>query len=185
MQNLEIKCRYADHDRGARLARDLGADLHGRLAQTDTYFRIRPGRLKLRHTRVGPVERYELIYYRRWNRPSAKTSDYELLPIADGPRTLEFFSASLGVLVRVDKDRIVYVKDNLRIHLDELPKLGRFLEFELIVTPAHPLEACRVRMQELIRTFGIAPADLVKVSYSDLLNAETGGRTPRRSPFVT
>ncbi len=171
MQNLEIKARYADHERGARLARELGADLHGRLTQTDTYFNIRPGRLKLRHTRVGPVERYELIHYRRWNRLSAKTSDYELLPIADGPRTLDFFAAALGVLVRVDKERIVYVKDNLRVHLDELSELGRFLEFELIVTPAHPLEACRVRMPELMRLFGIAPDDLVKVSYSDLILA--------------
>jgi adenylate cyclase, class 2 len=171
MQNLEIKARYADHERGARLARELGADLHGRLTQTDTYFNIRPGRLKLRHTRVGPVERYELIHYRRWNRLSAKTSDYELLPIADGPRTLDFFAAALGVLVRVDKERIVYVKDNLRVHLDELSELGRFLEFELIVTAAHPLEACRVRMPELMRLFGIAPDDLVKVSYSDLILA--------------
>ena len=169
MQNLEIKCRYADHDRGARLARDLGADLHGRLAQTDTYFRIRPGRLKLRHTRCGPVERYELIHYRRWNRPTAKTSDYQLLPVADGPRTLEFFSAALGVKVRVSKERVLYVKDNLRVHLDEVPRLGRFLEFELIVTPAHPQEECRLRMQELVRLFGIAPADLVRGSYSDLL----------------
>jgi adenylate cyclase class IV len=172
MQNLEIKCRYPDHNRGARLARDLGADLHGRLTQTDTYFKIRPGRLKLRHTRCGPVERYELIHYRRWNRPSARTSDYELLPIADGPRTLAFFTAALGVLVRVDKKRVVYVKDNLRVHLDELPGLGRFLEFELIVTAEQPLEACRVRMQELIRLFGIATGDLVRVSYSDLVLTE-------------
>jgi adenylate cyclase class 2 len=169
LQNLEIKARYADHERGARLARELGADLHGRLVQTDTYFKIRPGRLKLRHTRVGPVERYELIHYRRWNRPAAKKSDYELLPVADGPRTLDFFAAALGVLVRVDKERVVYVKDNLRVHLDELPSLGRFLEFELIVTPAHPLEACRQRMPELVALFGVTPADLVKVSYSDLL----------------
>jgi adenylate cyclase class IV len=172
MQNLEIKCRYPEHERGARLARDLGADLHGRLAQTDTYFRIRPGRLKLRQTRCGPVERYELIHYRRWNRPSAKTSNYELLPVADGPRALEFFTAALGVLVRVDKERVVYVKDNLRVHLDELPGLGRFLEFELIVTPAQPLEACRLRMPELMRLFGIESDALVKVSYSDLLLAE-------------
>jgi adenylate cyclase class IV len=181
VQNLEIKARYPDHERGARLAREQGADLHGRLAQTDTYFNIRPGRLKLRHTRVGPVERYELIHYRRWNRPGAKTSDYQLLPVADGPRTLDFFAAALGVLVRVDKERVVYVKDNLRVHLDELPRLGRFLEFELIVTPAHSLEACRARMQELIGLFGIAPADLVKVSYSDLLLASGGRQPPDRA----
>ena len=171
MQNLEIKARYADHDRGARLAREAGADLHGRLTQTDTYFNIRPGRLKLRHTRVGPVERYELIHYRRWNRPAARTSDYQLLPIADGPRALDFFTAALGVLVRVDKERTLYVKDNLRVHLDEVPRLGRFLEFELAVTPAYPMEACRLQVQELMRLFDIAPADLVKVSYSDLLLA--------------
>jgi adenylate cyclase class IV len=169
MQNLEIKARYADHDRGARLAREAGADLHGQLAQTDTYFNIRPGRLKLRHTRVGPVERYELIHYRRWNRPAARISDYQLLPVADGPRALDFFTAALGVLVRVDKERTLYVKDNLRVHLDDLPGLGRFLEFELAVTPAHPAEACRAQMQELIRLFGIAPEDMVRVSYSDLL----------------
>ena len=110
-----------------------------------------------------------MIHYRRWNRPTAKTSDYHLLPIADGPRTLEFFSAALGVKVRVSKERVVYVKDNLRIHLDDVPELGRFLEFELIVTPAHPQEECRQRMQELVRLFGIAPADLVRGSYSDLL----------------
>ena len=169
MQNLEIKARYPDHERGARLARDLGADLQGHLSQTDTYFNIQPGRLKLRHTRCGPVERYELIHYRRWNRPTAKTSDYQLLPVADGPRTLEFFSAALGVKVRVSKERVLYVKDNLRVHLDEVPRLGRFLEFELIVTPAHPQEECRERMQELLRRFGIAPGDLVRVSYSDLM----------------
>src|SRR5262245_725122 len=121
MQNVEIKCRYPDHDRGARLARGLGADLPGRLSQTDTYFNLHPGRLKLRHTRAGPVERYELIHYRRWNRPTAKTSDYQLLPVADGPRTLDFFSAALGVKVVVNKERVVYVKDNLRVHLDEVP----------------------------------------------------------------
>jgi adenylate cyclase class IV len=169
MQNVEIKCRYPDHERGARLARDLGADLQGQLTQTDTYFNIQPGRLKLRHTRSGPVERYELIHYRRWNRPTAKTSDYQLLPVADGPRTLEFFSAALGVKVRVSKERVLYVKDNLRVHLDEVPRLGRFLEFELIVTPAHPQEECRARMQELLRRFGIAQGDLVRVSYSDLM----------------
>ncbi len=169
MQNIEIKCRYPDHERGARLARDLGAGLHGHLSQTDTYFNIQPGRLKLRHTRSGPVERYELIHYRRWNRPTATVSDFQLLPVADGPRALEFFSAALGVKVRVSKERVVYVKDNLRVHLDEVPRLGRFLEFELAVTPAHPQEECRRRMQELVRLFGIAPDDLVRVSYSDLL----------------
>jgi len=169
MQNLEIKCRYPDLDRAACLASELGADLHGRLAQIDTYFPIRPGRLKLRHIRSGAEECYELIHYRRPNRLTPKASEYERLPIADGPRTRAFFTASLGVLVCVDKKRMVYLMDHLRIHLDDVSGLGRYLEFELAVTAEHPLEACRLRMRDLLRTFGIAPGDLVRGSYSDLL----------------
>jgi adenylate cyclase class IV len=174
MQNVELKCRFPDQRHAARLARDVGADLSARLAQTDTYFRISPGRLKLRHTRCGGGQNYELIHYRRPDRLAARTSNYERLPIPDGPRTLDFFAAAMGVLVRVEKERLVYLKDNLRIHLDDVAGLGRFLEFELIVTPEHPPAACRVRMRELVRLFGIAPAYRVRVSYSDLLLAAKG-----------
>ena len=169
MQNLELKCRYPDLDRAAHLALGLGATLHGRLSQTDTYFRISPGRLKLRHIRSDAAECYELIHYHRPDCLTAKASNYERLPVADGPGTLAFFTAALGVLVRVDKERIVYLMDHLRIHLDEVSGLGRFLEFELAVTTEQPLEACRRRMEELIRVFGVARKDLIRGSYSDLL----------------
>ena len=101
MRNLELKCRYPDLNRAASLAGDLGAELHGRLAQADTYFAITPGRLKLRHIRSEAGECYELIHYHRPNRLAPKASEYERLPIADGPRTLAFFTRALGVLVRV------------------------------------------------------------------------------------
>ena len=61
--------------------------------------------------------------------------------------------------------------DHLRIHLDDVAGLGRFLEFELAVTDEQPLAACRRRMDKLARTFCITPADLVRGSYSDLLRS--------------
>jgi adenylate cyclase class IV len=170
MQNIEIKCRYEDLALAERLARDeVGAARHGRLEQTDTYFNIRPGRLKLRHTRGDEPERFELIFYRRWNRPAAMTSDYQILPVADGPRTLDFFRDALGVKVEVKKSRLVYLNDNLRIHLDTVEGRGSFLELELIVTPAHPADECRARMQELVGLLQIRRDDQVQLSYSDLL----------------
>ncbi len=169
MQNLEIKCRYPDLDRAAHLAVGLGALLHGRLSQTDTYFRINPGRLKLRHIRSDAAECYELIHYHRPDCLDPKASHYERLPVTNGPGTLAFFTAALGVLVRVDKERIVYLMDHLRIHLDEVAGLGRFLEFELAVAAEQPLETCRRRMDELLRTFGIARNELVSGSYADLV----------------
>jgi adenylate cyclase class IV len=178
MQNLELKCRSGDLAEAARLACNLGARLDGEFSQTDTYFAIRTGRLKLRHTipvadaSVTPAwERYELIFYRREDRREAKTSDYLILPVADGPAVLAFLSVALGVKVTVDKKRVVYLKDNLRIHLDSVPGLGNFLEFELIVKDAHPLPQCQEQMQHLVRHFRIVKRQLVTRSYSDLLLA--------------
>jgi predicted adenylyl cyclase CyaB len=177
MQNLEIKCSYPDHRGAERLVRDhLQADFSATLIQTDTYFNIHPGRLKLRRiqqrssVKEGREEEcYELISYRRPNRRSARTSSYKILPIADGPAALSFFTAALGIKVRVDKVRKFHVKDNLRIHLDTVRGLGKFLEFELIVSPGHSLAQCRRQMDRLITLFRIAASDLIPDSYSDLL----------------
>jgi predicted adenylyl cyclase CyaB len=177
VQNLEIKCSYADHRGAERCARDqLRAIFFGKLVQTDTYFNIHPGRLKLRKnqrtnsSQKGPGEAvYELIAYRRPNRRTARTSAYDILPISDGPAALSFFTATFGIRVRVHKVRKVYLKDNLRIHLDSVRGLGKFLEFELIVSPAHPLTACRREMERLMTLFGITASHLIPDSYSDAL----------------
>src|SRR5439155_16149941 len=105
----------------------------------------------------------------RANERAARPSRYEILPVNDGPKTLRFLSAALGVNARIAKVRDLYLLDNLRIHLDRVRGLGRFLEFELIVSRAHPLSRCRKRMRELVDLFGIKADDLIACSYSDLL----------------
>lgn len=177
MRNLEIKCSYPDQRRAARLAREqLGAAYLGRLVQTDTYFPIRPGRLKLRHEQQAaphrnatPESRFTLIHYRRPDRRSPKCSAYHLLAVDDGPRMLAFFTAALGVQGRVRKVRRLFVKDNIRVHLDTVRGLGKFLEFELLVSPSRPLAACEEQMGRLLALFGIAGKSLIRFSYADLL----------------
>ncbi len=177
MRNLEIKCRYPDHRRAARLAvHKVGARAAGRLVQTDTYFATARGRLKLRHIltyppgrRTGAVSRYELISYDRPNRPEARTSTYHIVPVPDGALLRRALEETLGMRVRVRKSRRLYLSEHLRIHLDTVFGLGKFLEFELIVTPEHPLAVCRREMQRLLAIFAITPDLLVAGSYSDLL----------------
>jgi predicted adenylyl cyclase CyaB len=179
MRNLEIKSRYPDHRRADLVARnDLHADFFGTLTQTDTYFDVPCGRLKLRHNRHQPAEpdkpvtdSFELIAYRRPNSRSARSSNYDILPLAEGSRARDFLAAALGVKVVVHKTRRVYLRDNLRVHLDTVRGLGRFLEFELIVSPRHPAPASRSEMRRLTALFGIRTDDLVAGSYSDLLMA--------------
>lgn len=170
MKNLEVKCRYPDHRRAARLAHEqLDARLFCRIQQTDTYLAAPHGRLKLCHDRCGAGESWELIAYQRPNQTSPRTSSYKRVPLSDGPALREVLAGALGVLVCVRKVRRVYLAENIRVHLDTVQGLGRFLEFELIVSARHPLQSCRRRVWQLLERFGIEPADLIGVSYSDLL----------------
>jgi adenylate cyclase class IV len=177
MQNLEIKCIYPAHRLAERLAvGEVGALNFGRLKQTDTYFHVSRGRLKLRHSLhyapqrdARPAGCYELISYRRLDLGAARPSFYEILAIPDGPKTLRFLSACLGVKVRVYKSRKVYLRENLRIHLDTVRGLGRFLEFELLVSRSHPLATCKKQMSQLLALFHVSKESLIRFSYSDLL----------------
>lgn len=177
MQNLEIKCSYPDQRRAERLTTEqLGATYQGRLLQTDTYFNVQPGRLKLRHEQVllphrkdDSPSRFTLIHYRRPDRRGPRPSSYHLLALDDGPQALAFFTAALGVRVRVRKARRLFVKDNLRVHLDTVRGLGKYLEFELLVSRARPLTACQEQMRRLLALFGITAPSLVRFSYADLL----------------
>jgi predicted adenylyl cyclase CyaB len=177
VRNLELKCRYPDLQRAKRIAIDReDAEFAGIIKQTDVYFNLPNGRLKLRYNRRSGAQDeraftavHELIYYRRPDKESARTSAYEILPVPNPKAVERFFTQAFGVLVRVSKSRQLFLHKNLRIHLDTIRGLGNFLEFELIVSRAFPMRACRQRMRQLIRHFAIEPCQILPGSYSDML----------------
>jgi adenylate cyclase class IV len=74
MKNIEIKVRVGEKGGGllglARKACAMGARRVSVLHQTDTYFRLSEGRLKLRETRGA--KHAELIFYARQNKTGSK-----------------------------------------------------------------------------------------------------------------
>ncbi len=84
MRNLEYKTRCDDQKGTIAKARDLGFDLWGDLRQTDTYFKVASGRLKLRETAGFQGE---LIFYQRDEDGANRASDYEVATTPD-PATL-------------------------------------------------------------------------------------------------
>jgi len=76
--NLEIKATYPSLARARKISKTLGASFRGTLKQTDTYFKVRQGRLKLRE--IGEKQ-LELIYYRRQNARGSRYSDYTVLEL--------------------------------------------------------------------------------------------------------
>lgn len=173
--NIELKART---DRQAQIRAWLigqDADFRGTDFQTDTYFKVPNGRLKLRS---GNVEN-NLIHYQRSDQPEARASEVALAPVADGPALKNALARALGILVEVRKKREIYFMDNVKIHLDELDGLGHFVEIEAIAQkPEHSRAYLLEQCQHYSAVFQITPADIQAESYSDMLLRKAGNSKP-------
>jgi predicted adenylyl cyclase CyaB len=165
MRNLEIKARVeALGPLRSRLRAMDGASRQPVVRQTDCYFRVPKGRLKLRV--VGTKRDGELIAYRRPDRSAARTSEFQLLPTADAAGVRRLLEQMLGVRACVRKRREVWLYKNARIHLDTVDVLGCFVEIEVVVTES--MAQARTLMSELRGALGIRAADLFAGSYGEL-----------------
>jgi predicted adenylyl cyclase CyaB len=165
MRNLEVKATVPSVGAvRSRLRALQGASRHARLRQTDWYFGVTKGRLKLRQ--VGSRREAELIAYLRPDRSSARTSEFQRLPTTDAAGTRKLLERMLGVRACVRKLREVWLYKNARVHLDTVQGLGQFVEIEVVVTEG--MTQARALMKDLRNALGIRPKDLIAGSYSNM-----------------
>ena len=164
--NIEIKaqCDQTDHIR--RILREHNADFKGTDHQVDTYFEVPEGRLKLRQ---GTIEN-NLIFYKRDNQSGPKASNIDLVP-AEHPEELHaLLDNALDTKVIVDKQREIYFIENVKFHIDEVKKLGNFIEIEAIDEDGTiGRERLQEQCEKYLRLFGITDDQLIAHSYSDML----------------
>jgi adenylate cyclase, class 2 len=173
--NVEIKARCADPERVRAVLRERQARFAGADHQVDTYFRVSEGRLKLRE---GNIEN-ALIYYRRPNEAGPKQSDVVLYAAQRGAELRAVLAAGLGVLVTVDKQREIYYAGNVKIHIDEVQGLGRFVEIEAAGGEHADRNSLLRQCREFMQAFGIGEAELVAESYSDLVMGKSEVRSQK------
>ena len=94
--------------------------------QTDTYFNVPNGRLKLRE---GNIEN-NLIFYERTNQAGPRILIFNLVKVEDAEGLKEALTKSNGIKVVVKKRREIYYINNVKFHIDEVPGLGSFVEIE-------------------------------------------------------
>ena len=167
--NVEIKAKCSDASFIRQYLLSAGADFKGVDEQTDTYFNVLNGRLKLRE---GNIEN-NLIFYERTNQAGPKSSHFQLVKIEDADGLKEALTKSNGIKVVVKKRREIYYINNVKFHIDEVPGLGSFVEIEagnmkVNLSQEQLKEQCDFYLKE----FGIKEEDLIEVSYSDMLLAE-------------
>lgn len=164
--NVEIKarCSHADYIRNYLLQHN--AEFRGTDYQTDTYFNVTNGRLKLRE---GNIEN-NLIFYKRENHAGPKDSHFHLTKVADPVTLKEMLTQSIGIKTIVKKKREIYYIKNVKFHIDEVETLGNFVEIEAgNVFADLPREQLQQQCDHYLKAFGIRPEDLLAESYSDML----------------
>jgi len=164
--NIEIKAICRNPGQVREYLQKSNAEFKGTDYQTDTYFNVQTGRLKLRE---GNIEN-NLIFYERNDQPGAKASNFQLVNVTDPVRLKEVLIKSLGIKAVVDKKREIYFAGNVKFHLDEVVGLGNFAEIEASdlyaeVSREQLLSQCEFYLQEL----RIKEEDLISVSYSDMI----------------
>ena len=135
------------------------------LEQTDTFFAVPSGRLKLRET----GGRAELIFYRRDDSPDPVESRYERVRVGDAAALRALLAEALGVRGVVAKRRLVFRAGRTRIHLDEVRGLGAFLELEVELADGGAAADGGDEAVRLMGALGIAREALVAQAYIDLL----------------
>ena len=164
--NIEIKARTSKADEIRKILLDKKAEYKGTDIQTDTYFNVVSGRLKLRQ---GNIEN-SLIFYNRENVAGLKQSDFDLLPVANGDALKAILTKAIGVKIEVKKSREIYYIRNVKFHIDTLEGLGNFVEIEATNIGCDvSIDDLRGQCSYYMKQFCISDEDLIPVSYSDML----------------
>lgn len=168
--NIEIKARCNNATFIRNYLLEHHADFKGTDHQTDTYFNVKNGRLKLRE---GNIEN-NLIYYERNDQAGPKDSYFHLMKVDDPVLMKEMLARSIGIKIIVSKKREIYYIGNVKFHIDEVPGLGSFAEIEAgNVLADMSKEQLQAQCDHYIKVFGIRQEDLVADSYSDMLLRKT------------
>ncbi|HEM49496.1 MAG TPA: class IV adenylate cyclase [Caldithrix sp.] len=163
--NIEIKARCDNLDVFKSKLLQLPVTFEGEDFQTDTFFIVPHGRLKLREsTLYGNI----LIPYLRPDQEGPKQSNYEIIPLADSQKTKLLLSSILGIKGEIIKKRQIYLYENVRVHLDEVEGLGSFIEFEAVIDDDSEIGINKEKIDWLLSYFNIGADHLVKTAYIEL-----------------
>jgi predicted adenylyl cyclase CyaB len=165
-RNIEIKARIDDAAAMTRKAAALADEGPFQIAQDDTFFRCETGRLKLR---AFPDGTGELIHYRRDDRIGPKESSYLIAPASAPDELREVLCLAYGNVGRVRKRRVLFLAGRTRIHIDDVEKLGHFLELEVVLADDEPADVGVLEAQRLLEKLSIRPDQLIEGAYIDLL----------------
>jgi predicted adenylyl cyclase CyaB len=164
--NIEWKAFASAPPRQRELAAALAGKAPELLEQEDTFFLVPHGRLKLR--RFGPSHG-ELIHYFRPDLAGSRQSTYTRIATDQPDALAAMMAKALGVIGVVKKKRWLFLAATARIHLDDVERLGTFLEVEVILGPEQSAAQAELIAEGLRKALEVREEDMIAEAYLDLL----------------
>jgi adenylate cyclase, class 2 len=164
--NFEFKARTDQLEKLESMLLEKQPKFIGEDLQTDTYFNVSRGRMKLRE---GNIEN-ALIHYERENLATSKTSTVLLYKHSPDENLKAILDTALGIKVVVKKKRRIYFIENVKFHFDRVEGLGEFVEVEAIDSEGNiGLQTLASQCNAFAELFDIKKQDYVAESYSDMM----------------
>ncbi|HLA39459.1 MAG TPA: class IV adenylate cyclase [Candidatus Glassbacteria bacterium] len=165
-QTVEIKARCRDADSMRAKILSWGAVLLSRESQSDTFYNVPRGRLKLRRCASEKL----LIGYLRQDIGGPKHCEVNLYRYGNPDSLHQVLDGCLGSRVVVNKTRERYLLGNVKFHLDTVEALGDFMEIEVLGRRRKDnLEHLQRTCEKYMELCGVLKEDLVEKAYADLL----------------
>ncbi len=165
-RNIELKAIDPDPAHSLEICHALGAQDEGMLWQRDTYFNVSTGGLKLREQQPG---RAHLIQFERPDEPQQRESRYRIIETDDPQTLLAALAAAVGVNIAVTKLRHLFLWQNVRIHLDDVERLGTFIELEAVAPADSDLRNEHELVEQLRDALSITDDRLSATGYAQQL----------------
>jgi adenylate cyclase class IV len=165
-RNIELKAHDPDPEGSLNVCREFGAEDHGEISQTDTYFEVARGGLKLREEDPG---RPHLIQFERATEPRQRESQYRIIDVDNGAVLRAALTVAIGVRGVVTKRRHLLLWRDVRIHLDTVERLGHFIELEAVAPADSDLTREHQLIAELRDALAITDERLVGLGYAEQL----------------
>lgn len=165
-RNIELKATDLTPERSIETCRALNAEDRGTIWQRDSYFDVPFGGLKLREEDPG---RPHLVQFERADEPQQRESRYRIVEAGDAQTLLAALTAAIGLTVVVTKRRHLFLWQGVRIHLDDVERLGTFIELEAVAPPDSDLHHEHALISHLLSAFGITDERLLAVGYATQL----------------
>jgi predicted adenylyl cyclase CyaB len=170
--NIEIKARVRDFEQLRSRAEKMSDTPVEIIPQEDIFFNVEKGRLKLR---ILAADQSQLIYYTRPDQEGPKRSDYHISRSPDPQNLKRVLELAYGIRGIVRKTRYLYLVRQTRVHVDDVERLGQFMELEVVLEEGQSDAEGQKIAEDLMSALGVERGDLIDGAYMDLLEKTSAG----------